>query len=197
MKITSAVYLKSFMRQQDWDLPPLPEFAFIGRSNVGKSSLINHLVHRKNLVKTSATPGKTRMINVFLINEAFYLVDLPGYGFAVGPEAERDTWRAMIWGYLRQSPQLRLIFQLLDLRHEPSKEDQVFFQQLLEAHLPFQLVANKADKLGANARAQQLKAIQRKLGAPQKPLMHSTLANLGRHELLACLAAALREPASP
>ncbi len=185
MKILTAEYVKSFVSYEGYDLPLLPQFAFIGRSNVGKSSLINHLLLRKKLVKTSSTPGKTQALNFFLINRSFYIVDLPGYGFAKAPQGEREKWKYMIDFYLRTSKELKLIFLLLDLRHEPSKEDQAFHAYLCERNLPFVLVANKADKLNKSRRQKQVARLKKVLGAQQPILLHSTLAKLGREELWA------------
>lgn len=186
MKIHTAEFVKGLLRWEDFDMPPLPQVAFIGRSNVGKSSLINHLLNRKKLVKTSGTPGKTQMLNFFLINESFYLVDLPGYGFAA-PRGVRDSWRAMIYGYLLNCPDLHLIFQLVDIRHEPSKEDRSFCQSLMDAKLPYQLVANKSDKLGNNQVAKQIKIIKKILNQKDSPLAHSSTEKTGKAELLKLL----------
>ncbi|OGG95192.1 MAG: hypothetical protein A2508_07515 [Candidatus Lambdaproteobacteria bacterium RIFOXYD12_FULL_49_8] len=184
MRIDSAVYVKSFTSFKKWDLDPLPAFCFVGRSNVGKSSLINHLTGRKSLVKTSSTPGKTQLINLFLINEAFYFVDLPGYGFASVPLAVKQSWQKMIFGFLQDYPDLRLVFQILDLRHQPSKEDQEFHQAILEAEIPLALIGNKLDKLGQSARAKQAGAIKKALHFEADLLLHSALAKKGKEEIL-------------
>ena len=186
MKITHAEYLKSFVDPSRIDLPPLPSFAFIGRSNVGKSSLINHLVGRKGLVKTSGTPGKTQMINFFLVNQAFYFVDLPGYGFATAPKAVKDGWTRMIWEFLETYP-LSLIFQILDIRHLPSKEDQEFHHALVRAELPLALIGNKVDKLGKTGMESQAAVIKKALGFDRNLLLHSFLKKLGREEILAVI----------
>ena len=183
MKIHTAEFVKGLLSWEDFDLPPLPQVAFIGRSNVGKSSLINHILNRKKLVKTSSTPGKTQMLNFFLINESFYLVDLPGYGFAA-PKGVREAWKAMIYGYLVNAPDLHLILQLVDIRHDPSKEDRNFCQSLMDAQLPFSLVANKSDKLGSNQIAKQLKMIKKILKQKDTPLVHSATEKTGKAELL-------------
>ncbi len=126
------------------------EFAFIGRSNVGKSSLINLLVNRKNLAKTSSTPGKTQTINHFLINEKWYLVDLPGYGYASVTRSKHRSWGSMIETYLKKRNNLITTFVLLDPRHEPQKIDLEFIQWMGEQGLPFALVFTKGDKLSIN-----------------------------------------------
>jgi len=127
--------------------PDKPEYAFIGRSNVGKSSLINMITGRKKLAKTSGTPGKTITINHFVINADWYLVDLPGYGFAKRSKTERDKWEKMIKNYLLRRENLVSVFVLIDIRHEPQKIDLEFMQWLALSQIPFAMVYTKADKL--------------------------------------------------
>ena len=146
MQIKTAKYLIS---APSFDLCPKPdkaEFAFIGRSNVGKSSLINMLVNQKNLAKTSANPGKTQLINHFEINSSWYLVDLPGYGYAKVAQSSRRRWEQMIENYLRKRENLVNVFVLIDSRHKPQKIDLEFVNQLGEWQIPFTLVFTKADK---------------------------------------------------
>ncbi len=131
-----------------------PEFAFIGRSNVGKSSLINMLCNHKGLAKTSATPGKTLLINHFIINNEWYLVDLPGYGFAKRSKTVQKQLEQMISGYILQRPQLVNVFVLIDIRHEQQKIDREFVDWLGESNIPFSIVFTKADKLGRVKAAQ-------------------------------------------
>ena len=135
-------------------LPPsvLPEVAFSGRSNVGKSSLINRLLGRKALARTSATPGKTASINFYRL-DTMRLVDLPGYGYAKVSAAERKRWDALIQGYFDADRDLRLVLQLLDMRHPPSKEDRMMIDYFVEAEIPFVIVLTKADKLNKTERA--------------------------------------------
>lgn len=128
--------------------PTIPEYAFIGRSNVGKSSLINHMTNRKKLAKTSSTPGKTQLINHFLINENWYLVDLPGYGWAQTSKVNKAAWKKMINSYLEERQNLACVFVLVDSRHEPQKIDLEFMEWLGENGIPFSIVFTKADKLG-------------------------------------------------
>lgn len=128
----------------------IPEYAFTGRSNVGKSSLINHLTNCRKLAKTSSTPGKTQLINHFLIDDAWYLVDLPGYGWAQTSKTNKASWRKMIEDYLLDRPNLASVFVLIDVRHEPQKIDMEFIQWLGESNVPFSIVFTKADKLGKN-----------------------------------------------
>ena len=140
-----------------------PEYAFIGRSNVGKSSLINMLTNHKKLAKTSATPGKTLLINHFIINKVWYLVDLPGYGFAKRSKKEIDKLDQMIRGYILQREQLVNVFVLVDVRLEPQKIDLEFIEWLGVSSIPFAIVFTKADKLTANKARQAVEAYKHKL----------------------------------
>jgi len=140
-----------------------PEYAFIGRSNVGKSSLINMLTNHKKLAKTSATPGKTLLINHFIINKEWYLVDLPGYGFAKRSKKEIDKLDQMIRGYILQREQLVNVFVLVDVRLEPQKIDLEFIEWLGLSSVPFAIVFTKADKLTANKARQAVEAYKKKL----------------------------------
>lgn len=140
-----------------------PEYAFIGRSNVGKSSLINMLTNHSKLAKTSATPGKTLLINHFIINKEWYLVDLPGYGYAKRSKKEVDKLDQMIRGYILQREQLVNVFVLVDIRLEPQKIDLEFIEWLGLSGIPFSIVFTKADKLSANKAAQSVEAYKQKL----------------------------------
>ncbi len=146
MEIHSAKYLISNPRVDGCPEPDKPEYAFIGRSNVGKSSLINMLTRHNKLAKTSSSPGKTQLINHFIINEEWYLVDLPGYGYAKVSQKQRASFQKMIENYLTQRPNLMTLFVLIDSRHKPQKIDLEFLQQLGEWRIPFNLVFTKADK---------------------------------------------------
>lgn len=150
MVIKEASFLVSNTDYQKCPDPGLPEYAFIGRSNVGKSSLINRLAARSNLAKTSSTPGKTQLINHFIINKSWYLVDLPGYGYAKIGKHEREKWERMIYDYLRNRPNLVCTFVLVDSRHEMQKADLEFMMNLTEMGVPFNLVFTKVDKLRPN-----------------------------------------------
>ncbi len=140
--------------------PDKPEYAFIGRSNVGKSSLINMITGRKKLAKTSGTPGKTITINHFVINAEWYLVDLPGYGFAKRSKTERDKWEKMIKNYLLRRENLVNVFVLIDIRHAPQKIDMEFMQWLALSQIPFTMIFTKADKLKMVQLATNQKAYQ-------------------------------------
>ena len=146
MVIKSAKYLISSPDFEKCPKPDMPEYAFIGRSNVGKSSLINMLCNNEKLAKTSSAPGKTQMINHFIINNEWYLVDLPGYGFAKVSISSRRRWEQMIENYLRKRENLSLVFVLIDARHSPQKIDIDFLNQLDKWQIPFALVFTKADK---------------------------------------------------
>jgi len=150
MIINEATFLISNTEYDKCPPPVLPEYAFIGRSNVGKSSLINLLAGRANLAKTSATPGKTQLINHFRINKAWYLVDLPGYGYAKISRTEREKWEKMIFDYLVNRPNLVCTFVLIDSRLEMQKVDLWFMERLAELEVPFNLVFTKTDKLKKN-----------------------------------------------
>lgn len=147
MKIVSASYKTSVVDANNLLNDGVPEFAFVGRSNVGKSSLINMLTGVKGLAKTSGTPGKTRMVNYFDINNQFRFVDLPGYGFAKVEKSHLDVWSSLMGQYLQLSPQLLTTFVLLDIRHEPTSQDKQMINFLVYYGLPFMIIATKADKI--------------------------------------------------
>ena len=163
MKITSAEFIKSAFARKDWPADKRPEIAFLGRSNVGKSSLLNSLLHRKGLARTSNTPGRTQSINYFLINDAFYFVDLPGYGFAKVSKSMRADWGKMAEEYLSERENLVLSIQLVDSRHEPSQLDLQLHEWLVFNQCDHVIVATKADKLSANELAKQLRRIGEKM----------------------------------
>ena len=150
MQIKSAEFVKSSPDVKDCPTPNMPEYAFIGRSNVGKSSLINHLTGRRKLAKTSSTPGKTQLINHFIINDKWYLVDLPGYGWAQTSKTNKAAWKKMINSYLEERVNLACVFVLVDSRHDAQVIDLEFMQWLGEAEIPFSIVFTKIDKLRKN-----------------------------------------------
>lgn len=163
MKIQEAKYVMSNSDYLKCPEPDIPEYAFIGRSNVGKSSLINMLVEKKSLAKTSQQPGKTQLINHFAINNAWYLVDLPGYGYAKVSKTEREKWETMISDYLYNRENLVCTFVLVDIRHSALATDLEFMSALGEAGIPFHIIFTKADKLKAYQIANQLEAYKLKL----------------------------------
>ncbi len=149
----------------------LPEFAFAGRSNVGKSSLINKLVNRKALARTSSQPGKTQTINFFLLNGEFYFVDLPGYGYAKVSKELQAKWGKMIERYLTRSRQLRMIFLLVDIRHEPSSGDKQMYEWVKSNEIPAVIIATKADKINRSQLNKQLAMIRKELGGAKEPII--------------------------
>ncbi len=166
----------------------IPEYAFIGRSNVGKSSLINMLMERKDLAKTSGKPGKTQLINHFIINESWFLVDLPGYGYAQISKKKRTIFQHFIENYFKEREQLVCTFVLIDSRHDPQKIDIEFMQFLGETQIPFCIVFTKADKLGSSKINNQITSYKKKLlnyweTLPQSFLTSSST-GLGRKEFL-------------
>lgn len=188
MIIKSAEFVISNSRVEKCPTTGLPEYAFIGRSNVGKSSLINMLTARKGLAMTSQKPGKTQLINHFIINDAWYLVDLPGYGYARLGKDSRDSLRRMIEDYVLERKELVLLFVLLDCRHEPQKIDLEFIQWLGEEGVPFALVFTKADKLSKGRLAANVEAYKAKLHEDWEELppifVTSSEERMGRDELL-------------
>ena len=188
MIIKSAEFVISNSRVEKCPTTGLPEYAFIGRSNVGKSSLINMLTARKGLAMTSQKPGKTQLINHFIINDAWYLVDLPGYGYARLGKDSRDSLRRMIEDYVLERKELVLLFVLLDCRHEPQKIDLEFIQWLGEEGVPFALVFTKVDKLSKGRLAANVEAYKAKLREEWEELppifVTSSEERMGRDELL-------------
>lgn len=156
MTITEAKFAGNCTRVSQKPSRRLPEFAFIGRSNVGKSSLINMLCGNRKLAKTSSTPGKTKLINHFIINDSWYLVDLPGYGFAKISQKGREELRKMINDYIEKSEEMVVLFVLIDSRHDITKIDREFLAGLGENGVPFAIIFTKGDKLGPNALKAQI-----------------------------------------
>lgn len=163
MKITSAEFVMSNSDVAKCPANPLPEYAFIGRSNVGKSSLINMLMQRKSLAKTSGRPGKTQLINHFVINKNWYLVDLPGYGYARVSKSTKKVFQKFITKYFEKREQLVLAFVLIDCRHEPQNVDLEFMQWMGENQVPFSIIFTKADKLKPNAIERNIAIYEQKM----------------------------------
>lgn len=186
MKINSVKFVGSFAKTNQLPKDKHPEIAFAGRSNVGKSSLINCLINRKKLALISSTPGKTRLLNYYSINESFYFVDLPGYGFAKVSQSERQNWKNLIESYFAANSFLNGIVQIIDSRHGITKLDSEMISWIDHIELPLLLVATKTDKLPKSKKKHLLNIIEkeaRELGVP-KIFPFSAISKQGKHELL-------------
>ncbi len=188
MEIHSAKYLISSPKVESCPKPDMPEYAFIGRSNVGKSSLINMITNHAKLAKTSSSPGKTQLINHFVINHSWYLVDLPGYGYAKVSQSQRASWEKMIANYLQQRQNLVTVFVLIDARHNPQELDLEFLRKLGNWGIPFNMVFTKADKI---TQREAHKNVRRFIEEMKKEwefiprsFVTSTVKFLGRKEIL-------------
>jgi len=188
MKINNAEFITSSVKLEQCPKPDKPEYAFIGRSNVGKSSLINMLTGRKKLAKVSGSPGKTITINHFLVDNSWYLVDLPGYGFAKRSKSERAKWEKMIKNYILKRENMMTLFILVDLRIEPQAIDLEFIGRMGESQIPFVIVFTKADKIGTTQVDKNLALYKKTLMKEweELPPMITTSAkdSLGKEELL-------------
>lgn len=163
MEIKSAEFVSSYVSYKDCPKTQVPEHAFVGRSNVGKSSLINMLFEKKKLAKTSRSPGKTQLINQFIINDSWYLIDLPGYGYAKVAKSMRKDFNKLINEYALNRENLMCLFVLLDSRHEPQKNDLGFMRWLGEKQIPFAMVFTKADKLSSSAINKNIKNYKKEM----------------------------------
>ena len=198
MNIKSAAFVLSAPDLESCPKSPLPEFAFIGRSNVGKSSLINALVERRDLALVSDAPGKTKLINYFLINDRWHLVDLPGYGYAGVSHQARDNFARSTSEYLAKRRNLHCVFVLIDSRLEPQRVDLEFLDWARDCKVPFALVFTKADKQSSAATqasvARFTQALRRAGAAPSETFISSAKSKLGRGEILAFIAQHLAAP---
>jgi GTP-binding protein len=167
MKVVQSEFVISAVASHQYPTDALPEVALAGRSNVGKSSLINRMIQRKNLARTSSQPGKTQTLNFYRINEMLYFVDLPGYGYAKVSKTLREKWGQFIEHYLTEREQLRLVILIIDLRHPPTKDDQAMFEWLLHFDVPLCVVATKADKISKGQWQKHLKMVKEGLGIPK------------------------------
>ncbi len=192
MKISSAEFVKSAFNESHWTTDGLPEIAFLGRSNVGKSSLLNSLLQRKGLARTSNTPGRTQSINYFLVNEAFYFVDLPGYGYAKVSKQMRADWGKMAEAYLAARRELILSIHLVDSRHEPTELDRQLHEWLVFHEKNHAVIATKADKLSSNRLQKNLQEIKQAM--PESPIIaYSSLTGKGKDAVWQQIGNALRE----
>jgi GTP-binding protein len=190
MKISSAEFVKSAFNKSHLPNDGLPEVAFLGRSNVGKSSLLNSLLGRKGLARTSNTPGRTQSINYFLVNNAFYFVDLPGYGYARVSKAMRADWGQMARDYLTDRRELVLSIQLIDARHEPTELDRQLDEWLSAHQKPYIIVSTKADKISSNQLKKQINVIESTLSAT-RVIPYSIVKGTGKDEVWAAIEKAM------
>ncbi|PYS25915.1 MAG: YihA family ribosome biogenesis GTP-binding protein [Acidobacteria bacterium] len=191
MKVTSAEFIKSAFKETDWLHDNLREIAFLGRSNVGKSSLINSLLGVRGLARTSSTPGRTQSLNFYLINQQFRFVDLPGYGYARAPKTIKAEWGKAAGDYLAQREQLVLSIHIVDSRHEPSKQDLQLHEWLKHHQKPHLIVATKADKLSNNELRKNMDRIARAFNSTQV-LIYSATERRGRDQLWGAIEKSLK-----
>ena len=193
MKVNEAEFVVSAMGPDQFPQDALPEIALAGRSNVGKSSLINRMINRKNLARTSSVPGKTQTLNYYRINGSFYFVDFPGYGYAKVSQAMRARWGRIIESYLRERASLRLVLHVIDLRHPPTRDDRAMNEWLVYYGIPRVVVASKADKVPRGRWERQAKEIRTSFAmAKEEPLiLFSAETGLGAEALWERVAAAL------
>jgi GTP-binding protein len=186
-EIKEVTFEKSGSRRTHFPREPrLPQVAFVGRSNVGKSSLLNVLVNRKRMAHVSRTPGRTQLVNFFIVNGNIRLVDLPGYGFAKAPKEVKVQWDQMITGYLLKNRDLKLVVTLFDMRRDPTPEDETLLDWLKHYEIPFMAVLTKADKLNRSDQAQKKRQMEKWLEnwGPTDVLLFSALSRAGRQEIL-------------
>ncbi|GAB4374265.1 MAG: ribosome biogenesis GTP-binding protein YihA/YsxC [Calditrichia bacterium] len=186
LEIKHSTFVKSIIHLNERPRPLLPEFAIAGRSNVGKSSLINCVLNRKNLANVSKQPGKTRTINYFLVNKTFYIVDLPGYGFARVPHQEKKKWREMVENYIMNSKELKLIFVVIDASIPTQQNDLQLIEWLKFINKPYQLIATKSDKMNMASRQKRLREFQTEfmLKPEQNIILFSSKNRQGRDDVL-------------
>jgi len=191
MKITSAEFLKTAFKEVDWPDDAKREIAFLGRSNVGKSSLMNSLLGVRGLARTSSTPGRTRALNFYLINEEFRFVDLPGYGYARASKQMKAEWGAAATDYLAKREQLVLSIQLVDSRHEPTKQDLQLHEWLEHHRKPHLIVATKSDKLSNNELRKNIDRVRRSLDT-DRIVAYSAITKRGRDEVWSAIEKSLK-----
>src|SRR5437762_7184264 len=191
MKITNTEFIKSAFKEADWPRDAKPEIAFLGRSNVGKSTLINSLLGVRGLARTSSTPGRTQAVNFFLINGSFRFVDLPGYGYARAPKAIKAQWSAAAETYLAKRKQLVLSIHIVDSRHEPSRQDLQLHEWLVHHHKPHLIVATKSDKLSKNELSRNIKRAARAFKSDHL-LIYSATKREGRDQLWSAIEKSLK-----
>ncbi|KYD30858.1 ribosome biogenesis GTP-binding protein YihA/YsxC [Parageobacillus toebii] len=189
MNVTKAEIAVSAVKPEQYPDGALPEFALAGRSNVGKSSFINKMINRKNLARTSSKPGKTQTLNFYLINESFYFVDVPGYGFARVSKKEREAWGKMMETYFTTREQLHAVVLIVDLRHPPTKDDVMMYEFLKHYQIPTIIIATKADKVPKGKWQKHLKVVRETLNIIEddKLILFSAETGQGKEEAWAAL----------
>ncbi len=194
MKVNSVEFVKSAIKPEQWPKDALPAVAFAGRSNVGKSSLINNLLNRRNVMRVSRTPGRTQLLNFVLLNKKMYVVDLPGYGYAKVPMSLKKQWGPMIGRYIAEADSLAAVVHILDIRHPPTKDDIALLDWLQELEKPTILVLTKADKLSNNQIAKSRKVMSDTLDLPTDAFtIYSSETGRGRDELWSRIDLAVEE----
>nr|WP_145163088.1 ribosome biogenesis GTP-binding protein YihA/YsxC [Paenibacillus terrae] len=199
MKVTNAEFIISAVGPDQYPVDALPEIALAGRSNVGKSSLINRMINRKNLARTSSTPGKTQHMNYYRINEALYFVDFPGYGYAKVSKTQRAAWGKMIEKYMLERQTLKLVLMVVDLRHPPTKDDVMMYDWLQHYDIPICVVATKADKIPKSRWQKHVKQMKESLLLRSHDLfvMFSSELGVGKEELWAVIQSYVESSDSP
>lgn len=185
MKITNVEFVTSAVRRSQYPTDKAPEFLLVGRSNVGKSSFINTIINRKNLARISSIPGKTQTLNFYLINDSFYLVDVPGYGFARVSKKLKNKFGLIIEDYLKERDNLKMVFMLVDFRHKPTQDDVLMYDYLKYYHIPVTIIATKCDKVTKNNYEKNKKMIKDtlKLNDEDDFILFSTVSKIGKQEV--------------
>ena len=194
MRLINFKFIKSASKPAEFLTDELPQIAIVGRSNVGKSSLINMLANNKNMAKTSSTPGRTRLVNYFEVNKEFYLVDLPGYGFAKASKEQKSTWDSVLDNYFNNTHNLKLVLALIDSRHLPTDLDVMMIDYLVDRNIPYQIVLTKTDKLSRNELNNNIRKISDYI-RHSKDIMITTSSEkkLGREEIAIAIEQAIKE----
>ena len=189
MKITNVEFVTSAVRRSQYPTDKKPEFLLVGRSNVGKSSFINTLANRKNLARISAIPGKTQTLNFYLINEEFYLVDVPGYGFAKVSKGLKNKFGLIIEEYLKERDNLKMVFMLIDFRHKPTNDDVMMYDYLKYYNIPVTIIATKSDKVSRNSYDKNKKLIKDtlKLDENDNLILFSTVSKEGKQDIYSAI----------
>lgn len=193
MRLINFKFIKSASKPAEFLTDELPQIAIVGRSNVGKSSLINMLANNKNMAKTSSTPGRTRLVNYFEVNKEFYLVDLPGYGFAKASKEQKDSWDSVLDNYFNNTHNLKLVLALIDSRHLPTDLDVMMIDYLVDRNIPYQIVLTKTDKLSRNELNNNIRKISDYI-RHSKDIMITTSSEkkLGREEIAIAIEQAIK-----